>query len=197
MERKARRKTKKTQMKTREKKGKTMKVNEDPKDQRCPPERGLPRHLSCAGEVSPLEIPRALVMRLFGHAESCLPEEACGVVAAGADGFLRYFPTQNATGRSDRFRFDPVRWTELFFSLQRRRFDLCALFHSHPQSAAVPSNVDLEDCTYPHLLHLIAGKGPPGKGLPGGQFLVPSLRAFVMKPEVAGWREIALTWREG
>jgi len=45
-----------------------------------------------------------------------------------------------------------------------RGLDVVGFYHSHPRSAALPSETDLAEANYPHHLVLIVGLGPADSG---------------------------------
>ena len=75
------------------------------------------------------------------------PREACGVLARSeASGSIDIvIPIANAHQQPlHSFSFDPVQWTDVFFSMQKNRQQLVGFFHSHPSSDPFPSLRDAE-----------------------------------------------------
>ena len=87
--------------------------------------------------VVPGEIRQALVE----HAQSELPNEACGLVVVLDGVAQRYVPGRNAAASPYRFELevDPETWF-----LEDEGYEL-AVFHSHPSSPARPSRTDVEN----------------------------------------------------
>jgi proteasome lid subunit RPN8/RPN11 len=87
--------------------------------------------------VVPAEIRQALVE----HAQSQLPNEACGLVVVLEGVAERYVPGRNAAASPYRFELevDPETWF-----LEDEGYEL-AVFHSHPSSPARPSRTDVEN----------------------------------------------------
>ena len=87
--------------------------------------------------VVPAEIRQALVE----HAQSELPNEACGLVVVLEGVAERYVPGRNAAASPYRFELevDPETWF-----LEDEGYEL-AVFHSHPSSPARPSRTDVEN----------------------------------------------------
>ena len=87
--------------------------------------------------VVPGEIRQALVE----HAQSELPNEACGLVVVLEGVAERYVPGRNAAASPYRFELevDPETWF-----LEDEGYEL-AVFHSHPSSPARPSRTDVEN----------------------------------------------------
>ena len=87
--------------------------------------------------VVPAEIRQALVE----HAQSELPNEACGLIVVLEGVAERYVPGRNAAASPYRFELevDPETWF-----LEDEGYEL-AVFHSHPSSPARPSRTDVEN----------------------------------------------------
>lgn len=97
---------------------------------------------------------------LIGHARSCDPEEACGILAGGPDSngvrtVKRVFTMENAEHSSTFYMMDPREQFKVFDEMEKEGLELTAIFHSHPHSPAVPSAHDLELAFYPESLYLI------------------------------------------
>lgn len=83
---------------------------------------------------------------LINHCLTALPLEACGLLAASSSSSsidslypIRNIDSQPETG----FTFDPAQWTEAFFNMQKNQQKLVGFYHSHPQTAAIPSVRDV------------------------------------------------------
>jgi [CysO sulfur-carrier protein]-S-L-cysteine hydrolase len=86
-------------------------------------------------------IPAALRAELAAHAQSELPNEACGLVVLKDGVAERFVPARNAAASPYRFELDvePEAWF-----LEDDGFEL-AVFHSHPSSPPRPSRTDVEN----------------------------------------------------
>lgn len=97
-------------------------------------------------------------MRL--HVLSRTPEEACGLVAGqrspGGDATAcAVLEIPNQLHSPVRFRMDPQAQLEAFLVMEEAGWELVAIFHSHPNGPAYPSNTDLAEACYPEALALI------------------------------------------
>ncbi len=128
-------------------------------------------------EVLSVRIARELREGLFAHARAAAPREACGFVLGSARaGQAEIVLTTLARNLSDSpARFDVHPEDQLAAEREAERLGLAVLgpWHSHVQSAAVPSAADLTCAAYPLALILSLRDG--------------SLAAF------AGARELALS----
>ena len=103
-----------------------------------------------------LRLSQAQLETLIGHARTCRPEEACGVLAGDSEGnILRVFCMENAAHSSTFYTMDSGEQFRVFDEIRREGLELVAIFHSHPHSPAVPSMKDLELAFYPDSVYLI------------------------------------------
>ena len=114
----------------------------------------------------PAEIRRAMV----AHAAFCLPDEACGLLAADGSGRLRMvYCLSNATPSPAAYTLDPVEHFRALRHAEARGWHLAGVFHSHPRGPAVP--VAHRRGPGPRAGVALRGGGPRG---PGG----PEVRGF-------------------
>jgi proteasome lid subunit RPN8/RPN11 len=73
-----------------------------------------------------------------------------------------------------RFLVDPRDHVAALREARRRGLDVVGFYHSHPRSAATPSETDLSEATYPDFLSVIVGLGPQGAVDPQG----PDVRLY-------------------
>lgn len=100
-----------------------------------------------------------------------LPHEACGLVGGLELHALHIYPVTNALHSPVRFRMDPNEQVHVFLELERRGWDLLAIYHSHPAGPDHPSPTDLAEAAYPEAVNLIWA-------LKGGQW---GCRGFVIQ----------------
>lgn len=123
-----------------------------------------------------MELVASLADELVDHARSCLPDEACGLVA-GKDGrAVRVHPMRNADRSATTYRLDPAEQLAVFEAIERDGFDLLAIYHSHPTTPAVPSDLDLRLALYPDARYVIVSLADPTR---------PELRAYRIAGGVA------------
>lgn len=99
-----------------------------------------------------LIMPPGLCAEIFVYAREAYPEEACGfLIGSGAGGVWTLAAVRNARNlhpsREDRFTIDPNDYAkaEVYCAKHKKAgLRILGFWHSHPQSPAVPSSVDLE-----------------------------------------------------
>jgi len=66
-------------------------------------------------------------------------------------------PARNLATDPNRFLIDPKDHIDARRTARARGLDVVGFYHSHPHSAAVPSQTDLAEAAYPDHLYLIVG----------------------------------------
>jgi proteasome lid subunit RPN8/RPN11 len=102
-----------------------------------------------------LEIPEELMNRIIEHAHQEYPLESCGILA-GRDGKITsFYPMVNAEKSSSCYLMEPEEQLRVFLGIERKGLELSAIYHSHPYTAAFPSQRDVDYAFYPDSLILI------------------------------------------
>ncbi len=117
------------------------------------------------GQVGPAgtrEVPltRSLHMELLAWADTCRPNEACGLLAgdgppSSGGRAMRFIPLRNAARSPYRYLIDPQEQLTAMLELDDRDEVVWGIFHSHVASPAEPSVTDLGLAFYPDSLYLI------------------------------------------
>lgn len=93
------------------------------------------------------------------HCNSCLPEEASGLVGGRrVDGNALsevIIPVVNVLHSPVRYRMESRGQIQALVELERRGLDLIGIFHSHPSGPAIPSPTDVAEFQYPGVLSII------------------------------------------
>jgi proteasome lid subunit RPN8/RPN11 len=108
---------------------------------------------------------------IVAHARARAPQEACGVLAGSGGRVQRTYRMRNSSPTpQENYLADPEQQLRAFQDAERRGLDLLATFHSHPGSAAYPSETDIAMAYYPQARHVIIS-------LAGGR---PTVRCFAI-----------------
>lgn len=100
----------------------------------------------------------AVIDRVVDHARRLAPHECCGVLIGDDEDILDAVPAKNIADRpAVRFLIDPKDHLAALRDARRRGLDVVGFYHSHPRSAAIPSDTDRAEATYPRHLFLIVG----------------------------------------
>ncbi|MGF1667638.1 MAG: M67 family metallopeptidase [Acidimicrobiia bacterium] len=106
-------------------------------------------------------IPAQAREAMLRHALSCLPEEACGLIAGDGEGAIRMvYPLTNAQRSRVAFTIDPVEHFRALQHADRNGWELIGAFHSHPTSEPYPSPTDIAQAAEPDWLHIVIGLRP-------------------------------------
>lgn len=117
-----------------------------------------------------LQLPAKFAEAVAAHALAEHPLEACGLIAARADGRLtRVVPMRNAAASQTCFRFDPREQLAVWRDLEARDEWPRVFYHSHTGSPAYPSREDVAFASDAQAHYLIASTTDPDR---------PQLRSF-------------------
>jgi proteasome lid subunit RPN8/RPN11 len=100
--------------------------------------------------------------RITSHIESCLPEEACGLIGGIERTARLVIPVENELHSPVRFTMAPLAQLKGLDLIEAQGWELLAIFHSHPQGPAEPSPTDIAEFYYPGSAVIIAS--PLGRG---------------------------------
>jgi proteasome lid subunit RPN8/RPN11 len=92
---------------------------------------------------------------MVSHAREESPNECCGLLIGGAFEITGIERARNLRSSPVRFLIDPEAH---FAAIKRARatgLDVVGAYHSHPDSAALPSSTDHAEVSYPEFLHVI------------------------------------------
>lgn len=114
-------------------------------------------------------LPRAIAAALPRLAAAALPREACALMTGRRAGDALVIdglaPSHNLAVAEDAFEID----TALHLRLQRATRAVAAIWHSHPEGAAVPSARDAAGAWDGGLVWLITARGETTAWLPVGE----------------------------
>lgn len=100
-------------------------------------------------------LPVSLWEQMRADVQARSPLEACGLVGGLQQRALGVFPVVNSLQSPNSYRMDAEGQVRIFFDLERRGWDLLAIYHSHPDGPGHPSPTDLAEAAYPEAIHLI------------------------------------------
>jgi proteasome lid subunit RPN8/RPN11 len=102
-----------------------------------------------------LQIPRDVREAMRRHVQSCLPEEACGLLGGQPGVAQRVVPVQNAAHSAIRFRMDPSEQLAAMVEFEEMGMEIVAIYHSHPVGPSGFSATDVEEAAYPEVVYLV------------------------------------------
>ena len=102
-----------------------------------------------------LEIPENLFNRIIEHARQESPLESCGILAGTNGRITKFYPMTNKEKSSSCYLMEPEEQLRVFQEIEKQGLELSAIYHSHPHTAAFPSQRDVDYSFYPDSLILI------------------------------------------
>ena len=129
-----------------------------------------------------IEIPNSIVEHLYRQAEETAPAEACGYLAGQENHVMRYYPMRNMDQSPDHFTLDPAEQFEIMKSARKGGFKILAVYHSHPQTAARPSEEDIRLAFDPNILYVIVSLADQKK----------DIQAFKIKNQVVSMERVEI-----
>jgi proteasome lid subunit RPN8/RPN11 len=103
-----------------------------------------------------VKISRQLLDQIHRHLEPGYPNESCGVML-GKDGVVTEIvaaDNQRTDSARNRYLIDPLAYLKIEREADKRGLQVLGIYHSHPDVAARPSQVDL-DHAGPNFSYLI------------------------------------------
>lgn len=102
-----------------------------------------------------LVLTRDVFDAMVAHCLREAPNEACGILGGLAPVAADFFPLRNIRDSPTRYEADPKQVVDAAVKLRQGDREILAIYHSHPDAAAVPSQVDLELNYYGTLPRII------------------------------------------
>ncbi len=110
-------------------------------------------------------IPRTLANRLLTLAQLNPNIEICGLIACDKNKDKKYhvYPVNNVAANNEcAFEMDPQQQIHAFKKIRENQQTLFAIYHSHPNSDAIPSKKDINDSAYNTALNIIISLNTEG-----------------------------------
>ena len=102
-----------------------------------------------------LAIPEEIYRQMVAQARAEAPIEACGILA-GTDGkVLKRYEMTNADNATDHFMLAPVEQFAVVKDMRSAGLEMLAVYHSHPETPARPSDEDIRLALTGGLVYVI------------------------------------------
>lgn len=129
-----------------------------------------------------IKIPRSAYDAMIAHALKDTPIEACGYLA-GINGEVAYdIPMKNTDASNEHFSFDPQEQFDAFKKTQKEGLRLIAVYHSHPETPARPSEEDIRLAFDPNVSYIIVSLASE----------TPDVKSFIIKNKTVEKEEIVI-----
>lgn len=131
-----------------------------------------------------LSIPDEIYQQMIAQARAEAPIEACGMLA-GRDGAVeKLYQMTNADNATDHFMMEPAEQFAAIKDMRSAGVEMQAVYHSHPESPARPSQEDIRLALTPGVMYVIVsllGDAPSVRGFLIADGQVSEASATVVK----------------
>lgn len=102
-----------------------------------------------------LEIPSDIYAQMLAQGRTEAPVEACGILG-GTDGKVeKFYKMTNADGACDHFMMEPTEQFAVAKDIRSAGLEMLAIYHTHPESPARPSEEDIRLALTPNVIYVI------------------------------------------
>jgi proteasome lid subunit RPN8/RPN11 len=102
-----------------------------------------------------VHISRRALEAAVAHARAEAPRECCGLLVGKRHAVSEAVAARNLAAVATRFLVDPQDHVNTLRAARGRGLEILGFYHSHPHTAAVPSETDRAEASYPDHLYLI------------------------------------------
>lgn len=102
-----------------------------------------------------MKIARRILDRIIEHAKKDAPIEACGYLACRESIITASYPLRNMDKSGEHFSFYPEEQFAAVRDARSKNLQICAVYHSHPNTPARPSDEDKRLAYDPDILYAI------------------------------------------
>lgn len=108
-----------------------------------------------------IKIPRTIYNDIIAHAREGFPLEVCGILG-GRDGVVEtIYRMTNTDASNEHFMMDPKEQFAVAKELRVRGVEMLAIYHSHPETPARPSEEDIRLALTPNVSYVIVSLMAP------------------------------------
>jgi proteasome lid subunit RPN8/RPN11 len=100
-------------------------------------------------------IPKVIYDDMITHAQEGFPLEVCGILGGVGDTVSANYRMTNSDASNEHFMMDPREQFAVVKVLRAKGLSMLAVYHSHPETAARPSEEDIRLALTPDVSYLI------------------------------------------
>ena len=101
------------------------------------------------------KIKRDVYDRIIIEAEKADPLECCGYLAGNGETITQAYPMKNMDESRIHYSFDPAEQFKTVKAIRNEKLSVMAVYHSHPETPARPSEEDIRLAYDPEVSHVI------------------------------------------
>ena len=102
-----------------------------------------------------LEIPTKIFQQMVAQAKALVPIEDCGILAGSNGKVEKLYKMTNTDNSSTHFMMDPKEQFATVKDIRSAGLEMLAIYHSHPETPARPSAVDIRLALTPNVIYVI------------------------------------------
>ncbi len=100
-------------------------------------------------------IPKAIYDDMITHAQDGFPLEVCGILGGAGDTVSANYRMTNSDASNEHFMMEPKEQFAVVKDLRAKGLAMLAIYHSHPETPARPSEEDIRLALTPDVSYLI------------------------------------------
>ncbi len=102
-----------------------------------------------------IRVPSSILQEIINHAREGYPEEVCGILAGNDDEVIRIYRMTNMEHSPVSYFMDPKEQFQVMKQMRSEGLKMVAIYHSHPDSQAYPSQKDVSLAFYDDVAYII------------------------------------------
>ena len=102
-----------------------------------------------------IQIPQTIIEDMFAHAKEGFPLEVCGILGGTGEAVSANYRMTNTDASNEHFMMDPKEQFAVVKDLRAKGLAMLAIYHSHPEAPAKPSEEDIKLALTPDVSFLI------------------------------------------
>ena len=108
-----------------------------------------------------IKIPRKIHNDLIPHAREGFPLEVCGILGGTGDTVAEIYRMVNSDASNEHFMMEPKEQFAVVKELRAKNLGMLAIYHSHPETPARPSEEDIKLALTPLVSSIIVSLADP------------------------------------
>ncbi len=102
-----------------------------------------------------IRIPRTIHDNMIAHAMEGFPLEVCGILGGTGESVTAIYRMANTDASNEHFMMDPKEQFAVIKELRAKGLVMLAIYHSHPETPARPSEEDIKLALTPDVSYMI------------------------------------------
>jgi len=102
-----------------------------------------------------IRVPHSINQQMIAHAQEGFPLEVCGILGGVGSEVSVSYPMTNTDASNEHFMMEPKEQFSVVKDLRAKGLTMLAIYHSHPESPARPSEEDIRLALTPGVSYLI------------------------------------------